>query len=185
MRWNFFGLRIWTVCLLLLSGCGKNESPQMKLFRENQGKQLDLNGLRNAKTLIADSTILFRQVLKSHRYLSLVYLDETCDFCRFKLYEWNRHADELAQIPEVAYVILFHGQDFRTFQRISLHRDSLWNGFFIVMDTEKHFVIDNASIPYELLDNTILIDSSSTMLLFGDPFATPAMSELYRKICVQ
>ncbi len=173
------------LAFFLLVGCGSGDSPRLKLFRAYQGKQLDLSGLAAAPTRSADSIVPFKQIKQQYRYLSLTYLDETCDVCRFKLQEWNRHAAELPKSPALAYVILFRGDDFETFRRMSLHRDTLYSDFLVVADPEKQFLIDNATVPHELLDNTILIDSAARMLLFGEPFATSAMTELYRRVCTQ
>lgn len=177
-------LRLFLACFLLV-GCGSGDSSRLKLFRAYQGRTLDLSGLAEAPTRTADSIVPFEQIKQQYRYLSLTYLDETCDVCRFKLYEWNRHAAELPKDPDLAYVILFRGKDFEAFRRMSLHRDSLSSDFLVVTDSKQQFIIDNATIPHELLDNTILIDSAARILLFGEPFATPAMTELYQRICTQ
>lgn len=170
------------VCGLWLAGCGMPETPQTKMFRENLGKRLDLQAIADLPLLYADSVQTFGELIKQSRFLSLIYVDELCDVCQVKLVEWNRYADLLPRSPGLVYVILFRGNDFETFRKTCLHGDPLSDKFVVAEDPQKRFVIGNAGIPYELLDHTVLIDSSARMLLFGEPFATPEMTRLYRQV---
>ncbi len=177
-KYYFIGLSL----ILVIMAC-KEVSPRKKELKENIGKTINLNSLRTVQQ--ANKTLYFEEFRKNHRYLSVVYLQNSCNPCYPKFIKWQQKLDSLNTPDDYTVLFVIKGDSYGEFMANVLDIEYVDDKFFTIMDPEGQFLEANKDIPRWIIDGSVLIDGENKIKMVGAPFATPEMTELFHKTCAQ
>jgi hypothetical protein len=82
------------------------------------------------------------------------------------------------------YTMLFiiQGYNYNSFIKEIKKICDVQDTYYIIMDPYFKFV-NNNSVPFEILDESILIDSENKIRMVGAPWANEDMTKLFHRIC--
>jgi hypothetical protein len=146
-----------------------------KFIKDNLKKKVKID----ANTVIyKHNTYDYDEFRKKYPYITLNYIQEGCDVCYAKAYEWNKKKRLIPQDIHHACLFVFKGNDFNAFIKRAIGNDEF--PFFIIIDN-FNFLVKNKHIPREIIDNSVLIDSKNRIRVIGEPFNSPEANFSYKK----
>ncbi|PWD99017.1 hypothetical protein [Marinilabilia rubra] len=166
--------------VFLLFSCN-NLPPKEKELRKILNKSLNLD---NFETVQQGNTLWSLDELKqNHGYLSVVYLQNSCNPCYPKFIEWQQKMDSINTPNSYTVLFVIKGNSYGEFMTNVLDIEYVEDKYYTIMDPEGKFLANNSDIPRWIIDNSILIDSENKIKMVGAPFATPEMTELFYEVC--
>jgi hypothetical protein len=171
-----------TILAQFIIACS-NLSPKEKELRQIINKELNLELSQTVQQ--ANRTLPFDEFRENHKYLSVVYLQNSCSPCYPKFIEWQHKMDSIDTPDDYTVLFVIKGDSYGEFMANVLDIEYMDDKFYTVMDTEGQFLEANKEIPRWIIDSSVLIDSENNIKMVGAPFATPEMTELFHKTCAQ
>jgi hypothetical protein len=175
---------LFTALILLqaIIGC-KEISPKEKELKDNINKTVQLKLSQTVQQ--ANRTLSLDEFRENHKYLSVVYLQNSCSPCYPKFIEWQQKMDSINTPDNYTVLFVIKGNSYGEFMDNVLDIEYVDDQFYTVMDPEGKFLENNKDIPRWIIDSSVLIDSENKIKMVGAPFATPEMTELFYKTCAQ
>ena len=166
----------------ILVSC-KNLSPKEEELKDNINKTIHLELSQIVQQ--ANRTLPFDELRQNHRYLSVVYLQNSCSPCYPKFIKWQQKMDSIDTPEDYTVLFVIKGNSYGDFMANVLDIEYVDDKFYTIMDSEGQFLEANKDIPRWIIDASVLIDSENKIKMVGAPFATPEMTELFHKTCSQ
>jgi hypothetical protein len=169
-----------TILVQFIVACS-NLSPKEKELQQTINKELNLELSQTVQQ--ANRILPFDEFRENHRYLSVVYLQNSCNPCYPKFIEWQHKMDSI-DIPD-DYMVLFviKGNSYGEFMSNVLDIEYVDDKFYTIMDPQGKFLENNKDIPRWIIDGSVLIDGENKIKMVGAPFATPEMTKLFNETC--
>lgn len=161
----------------------KNLSLKEKELRQTINKNLNLEPSQTVQQ--ANRKLPFDEFMQDHKYLSVVYLQNSCNPCYPKFIKWQQKMDSIDTPDDYTILFVIKGNNYGEFMTNVLDIEYVDDKFYTIMDPEGKFLEANKDIPLWIIDSSILIDEKNKIKMVGAPFATPEMTELFHKICAQ
>lgn len=176
MKFIFFAQFIF---LIISSSCTQLSQTEKDL-RENINKTLHLNMFETVQQ--ANSLLSYKEFREQNNYISVIYLQNSCNPCYPKFIEWQQKMDSL--IIEDSYTVLFviKGNSYSEFMTTVLDFDYVDDKFYTIMDPDGKFLEQNKEIPRWIIDSSILIDSENKIKMVGTPWINEDMKKLFYEI---
>jgi hypothetical protein len=168
-----------TILVLFIVACS-NLSPKEKELRQIINKELNLELSQTVQQ--ANRTLPFDEFRQNHRYLSVVYLQNSCNPCYPKFIEWQHKMDSIDTPDNYTVLFVIKGNSYGEFMANVFDIEYVDDKFYTIMDPEGKFLENNKDIPRWIIDSSVLIDEENQIKMVGAPFATPEMTELLYEI---
>jgi hypothetical protein len=169
-------------CIFLATACN-NLSPKEKELKQIINEPLTLDMFQTVHQ--SRRELFYEELIQKHKYLSVVYLQNSCTACYPKFIEWQQKMDSIDTPDDYTVLFVIKGNSYREFMSNVLDIEYVDDKFYTVMDPEEKFIEANKGIPQWIIDASVLIDSENKIKMVGAPFATPEMTELFHKNCAQ
>ena len=171
---------LFILTILVFSMCG-SMSNEEKEIRACMNTILDLSCYEDV--LSRDTIIAFEELRSRYNYLSIVYLENGCRPCYSKYISWIKNMDSLLIENKSSVLFIEQGDSFEGFLSKVNNIDSVQNKYYFIEDYDFRFIVRNSKIPRWIIDRCLLIDKYNKIKLIGEPFASPEMENLYKKVC--
>lgn len=172
-----------TICLLIFFafclGC-TSLTPREKEISKVLNKTINLeifDTLRNNNSVIS-----YKNFRKKYNYFSIIYLQESCSPCYHKYKEWVMKIQQINASKNYTMLFIIQGYNYNSFIKEIKKICDVQDTYYIIMDPYFKFV-NNNSVPFEILDESILIDSENKIRMVGAPWANEDMTKLFHRIC--
>lgn len=175
-------MRLVIVFLIILSfsSC-KQRTKQEQELQDTLNKSLTLDSFGKVRCM--DKYISFEEFRQEFDFISVVYLQNTCDPCVPKFIKWNQKIDSISKPDNYSPLFIIRAGDYGEFMTKVLDKQFIENKIPTIIDPEYKFDSYNLNIPRWIKNSPILIDSENKIKMVGAPFATPEMTELFHSIC--
>ncbi len=129
-----------------------------------------------------ENTLLFSDLKKKYKYISIVYLKDKCSPCYPKFKEWLKKINLID--PPNTYSVLFviHADSYDAFFQNSDDLELLKDNFFIFLDKENHFFDSNSNISEWIYESSFMINEKNEMKMVGPPFFNEDFTAIFHKI---
>ena len=128
------------------------------------------------------SLLTLQALYDNYDYISVVYLQDGCQPCYPKFVEWHQKMEELDQVPGHTVLFIIQTKKYKSFiSKVKLLGNDINEKFFIIIDPDLNFVINNSEIPDWIIDASVLIDSENKIKMVGEPWVNEDMTELFYK----
>ena len=159
-----------------ISACN-NLSQKEKEIRDNMNKTLHLKKFETVQQ--ANTTLYFEELKQNHKFLSVVYLKNSCKSCYPKFIEWQNKMDSINTPDDYTVLFVIKGNSYGEFMTNVLDIEYVEDKYYTIMDPEGKFPENNEDIPRWIIESSVLIDSTNKIKMVGAPFATPEMTGLF------
>ncbi len=164
---------------LVLSSC-TSPSQSEKELREALNATLILDFIDSV--LHKDSTIDFNLFREKHDFLSVVYLQNGCLPCYPKFVEWHKKMAEMGDIANYSILFVLQTDSYNDFMlNVQELGEAIDEKYYIIIDPDHQFVINNSQIPDWVLNSSMLIDSENKIKMVGAPWVNKDMKNLFFK----
>lgn len=127
-----------------------------------------------------DSLISMQQLREKHSHLSVVYLRDGCQPCYPKFVEWHQKMDDLEQDSGHTVLFIIQTNEYDRFiSKVRLLGGEIDEKYFIIIDPDHQFVINNSEIPDWIINSSMLIDSENKIKMVGSPWINEDMKRLF------
>lgn len=182
---NFATKGVLMSYLLVLGACVQMPPEEREIY-ELIGKKINLEMFE--KVHYKNTEINLDEILRKHKFLSLVYLQDGCAPCYPIYVDWHLKLDSIGIKEHYSVLFIIEGSpysNFKSFLENAMKVDDFEQKFYTVIDTKFSFLTGNPDIPDHLVKRSLTIDKKGRIKLIGVPFASPAMTELFLKITEQ
>lgn len=164
----------------VISACN-NLSQKEKEIRDNMDKTLHLEQFETVQQ--ANTTLYFEELKQNHKFLSVVYLRNSCKSCYPKFIEWHNKMDSIDKPDNYTVLFVIKGESYGEFMSNVLDIEYVEDKYYTIMDPEGKFLANNKDIPRWIIESSMLIGPENKIKMVGPPFATPEMTKLFHKTC--
>lgn len=169
-----------TICVLIIFGstisCVPNLHEETELH-EYFDKKLRLDLFTSVNYL--EKFQSYEEFRNKYKYVSVVFLRKGCKPCDLKIVGWQKNKEKIRDVNN--YTVLFIVQGY-SIDEIKYLKSSMYFDFNFIVDVNYRYLIYNKDIPYQILNNSVLIDDKNKIKLIGDPFSTPAKNKQFQAI---
>lgn len=168
-----------TLCVFIVS-CSNTSQPEKDL-REVINKKLNIE-ISN-KIMHRDSLVSIQELREKHSHLSVIYLKDGCQPCYPKFVEWHQKMEEFKRNSGHSVLFIIQTKDYESFiNNVRLLGEEIDEKYFIIIDPDFQFVINNSEIPDWIINSSMLIDYENKIKMVGAPWLNQDMTELFYKI---
>lgn len=126
------------------------------------------------------SLLTLQELYDSYDYISVVYLQDGCQPCYPKFVEWHQKMEELDQVPGHTVLFIIQTKKYKSFiSKVKLLGREIDEKFYIIIDPDLKFVINNSEIPDWIINSSMLIDSENKIKMVGSPWVNEDMKKLF------
>lgn len=171
---------IMIIGLSVLLSCNRLSNEEKELYA-TINKTVNLDFYDEVRYI--DSLISFKEFRHRFDYISIVYLENGCKPCYSKYINWQNKMNSMILDNKSTVLFIEQGDSYDGFIDKVNKIDSVKNRFYFIEDYNFRFLFKNAEIPRWIINRSLLIDKENKIKLIGEPFASPEMEVLYKKIC--
>ncbi len=166
----------FTILIIMLLACAQPTQTEIEL-KENIDRPIHLNMFETVQQ--AGDTLLYSAFRSQYKFLSVIYLENSCEPCFPKFVEWQQRMDSM-DIPN-NYTVLFviNGNSYEDFMSHVLKIEYVDDRFFTIMDTNGKYLKHNKDIPKWINEASILIGAENKIKMIGAPWLNEDMTKLF------
>lgn len=164
------------ILVILIISCSPPSQTEKDL-RENINKPLHLGMF---ETVRQQNTLLpFDDFRQQYEFLSVVYLQNSCQPCYPKFIEWQHLMDSVSCPANHTVLFVIGGNSYENFMTEVLNIDYVADHYYTIMDPKFGFLSQNSSIPKWIINSSVLIDSENKIKMVGAPWINEDMKKLF------
>ncbi|ASB47941.1 hypothetical protein [Alkalitalea saponilacus] len=129
-----------------------------------------------------DSLISMEQFRERYNHLSVVYLQDGCSPCYPKFVEWHQKMEEMDDVPGHTLLFVIQTEEYDSFiRKVRSLGEEIDEKYYIIIDPDHQFFINNNQIPDWIMNSSMLIDSENKIKMVGAPWINEDMKTLFYK----
>ncbi|HTO16398.1 MAG TPA: hypothetical protein VLZ83_11545 [Edaphocola sp.] len=164
--------------IILFFSCTQHPQTEKEL-RQNINKALHLNMFKTVQQ--ANSLLSYKEFRNQNKFLSVLYLQNSCNPCYPKFIEWQQKMDSINTPNDYTVLFIINGDSYNEFMTHVLDIEYVEDRFYVIMDPEGKFLEQNKDIPRWIIDASILIDAENKIKMVGAPWLNEDMTKLFYK----
>ncbi len=173
-------LMLFGIGLVLIFSCTRL-SPVEEDLRDTLDQTLHLEIFETVQQ--GNNLISFQEFRQQFKYISVVYLQNSCQPCYPKFIEWHHKMDSISTPDDYTVLFIIRGENFGDFMAKVLDLEFIESPYHVIMDNDYKYLDNNKDIPKWIIDSSLLIDAGNKIKLIGAPYTTPQMTDLFYEVC--
>lgn len=164
--------------IIVLFACTRPNQTEIEL-RENINRHVNLNMFESVQK--AGNLLWYNTFRSQYDFLSIIYLENSCEPCFPKFVEWQKRMDSLDLPNDYTVLFIIYGEKYEDFMIDVLDIEYVDDKFYVIMDREGEYLKQNKDIPKWINEASILIDAENKIKMVGAPWLNEDMTELFYK----
>lgn len=167
---------IFAILILMVSCKGKSDVLESNL--ENMlNKEISLEKFETVQR--GGNSYSWSDFRQKFSNISIVFLQDGCTPCYPKFIEWHKRMEQISTADDYTVLFVLNARHYENFVRNARTYGEFDERYFHVMDPDNRFMMDNLSIPRNIIDRSLLIDSRNRIKMIGEPFANADMTKVF------